>query len=127
LEGSHRDSYAVFDAFGMGIATEVVSSDDATKTVRAFIDNVSYSGLQEKGFLKSTVNVSELLAPRARIETLHGSIVPTGSRLEECEPGTFPKAVSGGKIGYAAGSFEYGPKQIAGPSTGFSRQELETE
>jgi hypothetical protein len=104
LEGSHRDFYAVFDAFGMGIATAAVSGDDATKTVRAFIDNVSYSGFQGKEPLSG---VSEPLSSRKRFETWHGSIIPTGSRSEECEPDTFPRVVSDKKIGYAAGSFEY--------------------
>ena len=44
FESGHRDSGARFDAFGMGIAAGAVPSADSKKTVKAYIDNITYTG-----------------------------------------------------------------------------------
>jgi hypothetical protein len=109
-DASHRDAGSTFDSFGMGISTmESTGGDDPTSTARLFMDDLTYSGI--RGNSSQASMTQSRSAAQVWFESWHKSIVSVGSRLEECEPGTFPRMASDRNVRYGAGSFEFCPQR----------------
>lgn len=68
LSMTERNSGAVFNAFGIGIALNLNSQTDAAKTTEVYMDNVSYSGLipEPTSLILFSVGAGMMLVQRRR-------------------------------------------------------------
>jgi hypothetical protein len=107
LGGSTRNSGAQFNAFGMGYTNNLMSDNTPSRTAQIFIDDVGYSGCRVIKDALTGSDKTAALPARGWVETHRGAIVPIGSRLGECKPGTFPEKGNYEPVGFVAGSFEY--------------------